>query len=93
MLAEMTPEEFEERWAADLLDPIDDSNRQTGEICSTIINTGIITNAENVNESDLTRAEDFIPLPAFIKRPEKTSANPELTAERSAMRYGPTRKP
>ena len=92
MLAEMTPEEFDRWWAADLLDPLDDSWRQAGEICATIYNTMLVANStEKVTQDDLRLAEEYIPRPKFLPLPRRESTKPELTKAASAKRYGPTR--
>lgn len=92
MLAEMTPEEFDRWWAADLLDPLDDSWRQAGEICATIYNTMLVANStEKVTQDDLRLAEEYIPRPQCVPPPERKTSKRELTSAASAKRYGPTR--
>lgn len=92
MLAEMLPEEFEHWWAADLLDPLNDSWRQAGEICAVIYNTAVMVNStKKLTEDDFRHGEEYIPRPACLPPLVRVSTKPAMTRSASAKRYGPTR--
>ena len=65
MLDQITPEEFDERWRADSLDPIDESWYQTGVIAAAIVNelrsiaSGLA--GKQMSPSDFRKPEDYIP--------------------------------
>ena len=93
MLDAMTPEEFDEWYAADSLDPLDDSWRQAGEICATTLNAMILANStETLTEKDFHVATEFIPWPDCLPKPKREEVGQPLTKTRSASRYGPTKK-
>jgi hypothetical protein len=86
MLDALTPEEFDERWRADSLDPIDESWYQTGVICAAIVNA-INTIAAGLGGSrlgpdDVRKPEDYIPK---LDLPDKKP--PRQTVDRIQQRW------
>ncbi len=65
MLDELTPEQFNEWWAMYLIEPWGDDWKQTGAICETAYNMGLVTSRAfgggRIEKSDLRKADDYIP--------------------------------
>jgi len=72
MLDAWTPEEFQERRASDVLDPIDATWDQAGTVAAAVTNAiALLVTAqagEEFDEDDLVDAADFVPQIVFRRR-------------------------
>ena len=87
----MTPQEFDERWIADSLDPIDHSWLQAATIAATICNKletvlRRLGNLPEMQRQDWVRATDFVPQLRPRRRPRLEVLTPEQLNERYAQR-------
>lgn len=73
MLEELSPEEFDELYAANVLDPLDDSWKQTSLLAAVIVNKlesiACRMSGKKVSESSFVEADAFIP--ALDKKPKQ----------------------
>ena len=92
MLDEMTPQQFDERWQADSLDPIDESWQQTGVLCAAIVNK--ITElacglgGKSMEPHQLRKPEDYVPRVRYEDDPPPRPAGAslaEMEARHKAM--------
>lgn len=85
MLASMTVEQFEERMAADVLDPVDDSWQQAATITAAVVNElrAVVAAFAGGKPHKYQPVSDFIPTPKFMhkkKRPKPLDDEAKLRA-------------
>jgi hypothetical protein len=81
MLEAMTPQEFDERWQANILDPIDDSWRQTSLLAAVIVNkleqVACRFSGKRPQESDCVEADKFVPHYGTKPKRQRRELTPE----------------